>query len=240
MTLLELRNVTSGYGTRTVLEDVTFVIDPGEIILLVGPNGSGKSTLLRTIYGLTDLHQSPERMGRIYFDGEEITRFKPSQLLNRGLLFIPQTNKTFDNLTVNENLRVSSLALGDSALFRERYEEVGRTLPMLRELKNRKPINMSGGEIQFLALGMALIHRPKMILMDEPLGALSSQSIEIVKAIISQLHLQQGITFLIAEHMVSEALELTSRLIALESGQIIRDIRVDEVFDKESLIPLLF
>src|SRR5690242_12969641 len=103
MALLEVKNVSSGYGTRTVLENLFFEIVSGESVLLVGSNGSGKSTLLRTIYGLADLTPSLGGTGRIFFSGEETTRLKPFQLLSKGLLFIPQTNKGFDNLTVEEN-----------------------------------------------------------------------------------------------------------------------------------------
>jgi len=240
MPLLKIKNVCSGYGTRRVLEDVNVEVSAGEIILLAGPNGSGKSTLLRTIYGLTDLMPSSAGTGRIFFAGEEISQCKPFQLSNRGIVFIPQSNKTFDSLTVKENLQLSAVGLRDSALFEQRYEEVIQYLPMLRTLNNRRPINLSGGEIQFLAIGMALLHRPKMILMDEPLAGLSSQSIKVIKDIMWRLHSQQGITMLIAEHMLSHALELTKRLIVLESGRIIKDVRLDSAFDKDTLIPLLF
>jgi branched-chain amino acid transport system ATP-binding protein len=239
MSLLEVKKVSSGYGSRCVLKNLSIEIGEGDIVALVGSNGSGKSTLLKTIYGLADLIPSSSQNGHINFRGEEISHFRPFELLNRGLLFIQQHNKGFDNLTVDENLKISGLALKNAALFAERYAEVVSYLPMLHALSSRKPLNMSGGELQFLALGMALLHRPKMILMDEPFAGLSSESIEIVKLIIRQLHSDQHITFLIAEHLLAEVLELTNRLIALESGHIVRDVVIDDTFDKDSLIPLL-
>lgn len=216
--MLRLENVTTGYSKRQVLFDISFEINKGEIVLLIGANGSGKSTVLKYIYGL--LPPFAGGFGKVFFDGADITRTKTSELIKKGLVYIPQKDNVFDNLSVKDNLEVAGLPLNNKKLYDERYEEVLMLFPILRALLKRMPIKLSGGERQLLALAMASLHKPKMILADEPFAGLSHRNIEIVKLQIITINKQLNTTFLVVEHKVKESYGITNRIIGLKLGQL--------------------
>src|SRR6201999_3141264 len=196
------------YGKRQVLADVSFAVKSKEILLLVGLNGSGKSTLLRLLYGLIPMWTSRESdlTPSILLDRTSLLGCGPSERLSRGLAYVPQRRGVFSTLTVRENLLLSGHRLSHTAR-KERQKSILETFPILSSTLDRYPIAMSGGERQILALGMALIHEPKMMLLDEPFAGLSPKSIEVVKEQIIRLN-QSGTTFLIVEHHIREAIAL--------------------------------
>jgi branched-chain amino acid transport system ATP-binding protein len=212
--ILKLENVSTGYGKRQVLYNLSFEINKGEIVLLIGSNGSGKSTVLKYIYGLIPPFSGGS--GKVTFDGEDITGIDPSGLITKGLVYIPQKNNVFDNLTVKDNLEVAGLALKDKKLFRERYDEVLELFPVLKDLLNRLPMKLSGGERQLLAFAMATVHKPKMILADEPFAGLSHRNIELIKLQITTINTQLNTTFLIVEHKLKESNEIVSTVLELK------------------------
>ena len=174
--MLEVRHLSTGYGKKQVLYDVSFSIAAGEIVLLIGSNGSGKSTLLKAIYGL--LPPFAGGAGEIIFNGEDITRCPPAQLIRKGLVYIPQKNNCFDNLTVKENLEVSALSLPDASVRRQAYAQALDSMPLLQAHLTKYPYQLSGGERQLLAFSMALTHSPKLLLLDECFaGFFQNQSI---------------------------------------------------------------
>jgi ABC-type branched-subunit amino acid transport system ATPase component len=227
MSLLEVRHINSGYGKKQVLFDASFEVEKGHIALLIGSNGSGKSTVLKTIYGL--LHPySPtfesdgrETIGQIIFDGKDVTNHAPSRLLQLGLMYIPQKDYCFDNLTVKENMEVSGITLKTNQLFKERYDQVMGLFPALKLMSGRSPMKMSGGERQMLALAMALMHQPKLLMLDEPLAGLAPKSIGQVTDILKLLNQKHGITLLIVEQNIKEGLSLATKLIGLKLGKVI-------------------
>lgn len=236
MTLLEVKNINAGYGKKQVLYDISFKIEQGEIVLLIGSNGSGKSTLLKVIYGLLTLwnkskESSSHKTGKIYFDGEDITDLSTFQLLKKGLLYIPQQNSVFADMTVKENLEISGLTISGRSILKERIEKALIVFPSLIPHLKRLSIKLSGGERQLLTMAMAIIHEPKMILIDEPFNALSPQNLTFVRENLKMLNQKKGITFLIVEHQIREALDLCNTVIALKSGCLLFADRIDSQAD---------
>lgn len=233
MALLEVKNINSGYGKKQVLYDVSFEIERGEIALLIGSNGSGKSTVLKTIYGLLPVWNDANEgrgenheKGSIHFDGEDITGLKPSELLNRGLLYVPQKDNLFADLSVRENLEIAGLALNNGKLLRQRIDNALDTFPILVPILDRTPIKLSGGERQLLALAMANLHKPKMLMLDEPLAGLSEKNTLRVLENLKKLNENLNETILIVEHRIKDSYVLARKIISLKIGKI---VRIDEI-----------
>jgi len=224
--MLKVENISTGYGKKQVLFDVSFEVSKGEIVLLAGSNGSGKSTLLKAIYGILPQWHN----GQILFDGESITCKPTSALLKKGLLYIPQKSNLFEDLTVKENLGMAGLTL-DQKLLQQRIKNALSIFTTLVPHLNRTPMKLSGGERHLLTLAMATLHQPKMILVDEPLIGLSSKNITFVSENLKVLNEKSGITLLIVEHRVKECSRIANRVIGLKLGRIIRELKVNHTFD---------
>jgi branched-chain amino acid transport system ATP-binding protein len=222
MIILKLENISTGFGKKQVLFNVSYELEQGEVCLLIGGNGSGKSTLLKAIY-----HLLPLWTGVITFDGENSSGLLTSDLLKKGLVYIPQQNALFEQLTVQENLEMAGLSLSNNNLLKARIDAVLTTFPMLIAHLTRTPFKMSGGERKILSLAMAILHRPKLILIDEPFTGLSNQNIIFVREAIRRLN-KEGVTFLIIEHRIKESLDIAQRIIGLKLG------RVMEIYDVSS------
>jgi len=237
--MLKANHISTGYGKKQVLFDVSLEVKQGEIILLIGSNGSGKSTLLKLIYGLLPLWSTEkviiDKQGGIFFDNEDITGMTTSSLLQKGLLYIPQKNNCFDDLTVKENLDISGISLHNSNLYSNRFQEMLQLFPTLKKLLKQKPMKLSGGEKQLLALAMAFIHKPKMIMIDEPFAGLSPNNIELVRNQIVNLNKNHRITFLIVEHRVKESYAIAQEIFSLKLGRIFSTMKVDSNFSLNKL-----
>lgn len=228
--MLKVENISTGYGKKQVLFDISFEVNKGDIVLLAGSNGSGKSTLLKAIYGLLPIWNE----GQIYFEGENITGKSTSSLLKKGLLYIPQKNNLFEDLTVKENLEMAGLTL-DKKVLKERIEYVLSVFPTLKEFLNRAPMKMSGGERQLLTLAMAMLHKPKMILLDEPLTGLSPKNISFVIENLLLLKEKKDITLVVVEHRIKEVLIITNRVLSLKLGKVFKESEVNSTFDMKKL-----
>ena len=191
-------------------------VNSGEFVLLTGGNGSGKSTLLKSVYGM--LPDNNFQKGKVTFAGKNIVSTPSYRLIKEGLVYVPQKNNTFENLTVKETLEVAANIL-PNAIKKDRIEEVFCYLPQLAALESSTPFNMSGGEKQILALGMALLHKPKMILLDEPGTGLSSVNFRKKIEMLTTLN-KNGITFLIVEHRTREFEGLVDRAYQLTLGNV--------------------
>lgn len=217
--MLKLSHISSGYGKKQVLFDISFEVKQGEIVLLIGSNGSGKSTLLKTIYGLLPIWNcEKDKMPAIEFESEDILGAPPSSLLKKGLLYIPQKNNLFEQLTVKENLEMAGLVLNDRKLQEERMEYALSLFTMLTPHLKKTPMNLSGGERQLLTLAMALLHKPKMILIDEPFTGLSPKNIAFVSNKLRTLCNDEVITILISEQRIKEAVVISQTIIELNLG----------------------
>jgi branched-chain amino acid transport system ATP-binding protein len=240
MAFLEVRNINTGYGKKQVLYDISFEVMQGDIVLLIGSNGSGKSTLLKAIYGLLPVWKGPNEISSneshgIYFNDENTTDLPASKLLKKGLLYIPQQNGLFTDLTVKENLEMAGLTLASGKVLRERIERALAVFPALVSHLKRTPMKLSGGERQLLTLAMAILHQPKMILIDEPFNGLSPQNITFVRENLKMLNQKEGITFLIVEHRIKESYILAHRIISLKLGKLYNNWTVGLDFDTQKL-----
>lgn len=208
--MLEVKKISSGYGKKQVLYDVSLQVNKGETVLLTGGNGSGKSTLLKCIYNLLTLWS-----GEIWFEGERIDGLKPSDLIKRGIVYIPQKDFYFENLTVDKNLRVSGNNLPKELLnkrIQEAYDLTG-----LDKYKKRKPFNLSGGERKILAFGMSLINKPRVLLFDEPFSGVDEKNSLTLLRLFEEVILKPDNAVLIVEHK-DDARKLYTKKIKMELG----------------------
>jgi branched-chain amino acid transport system ATP-binding protein len=235
--MMEVEHLSVAYGKRPVVHDVSFQVNDCELALLVGGNGSGKSTILKAIFGL--IQASMDSATRIEFNGKSILGYPSSELLEAGLMYVPQRDFCFETLTVLENLEISGLSLNSSQLFRERLGSVLQTFPLIAPNLRRTPLSMSAGERQMLALGMALLHRPKMIMLDEPFAGLSQSNVELLRTIIQQLNRSDRITFLMVEHRLSMLAGWRCHALVLKMGSICAD-RTDCDDPAEQLARFMF
>ncbi len=217
--MLNVQHITTGYGKKQVLTDVSFEVNRGEIVLLTGGNGSGKSTVLKTIYGLL---KPWTQEGKIFFEGQDITSLPTSRMIKLGLVYIPQKMNVFEDFTVEENL-LTSASIYPKYEAKQRVEYVLESIPRLDELKKRTPFHMSGGEKQLLAFGNALVHEPKLILFDEPFAGVDIKNSVVLTDNIRQLN-ENLTTFIIVEHKKHLFENFNSREIELELG-IIKKIK---------------
>lgn len=208
--MLEVKSISSGYGKKQVLYDVSLQVNMSEVVLLTGGNGSGKSTLLKCIYNLL-----PCWSGEIFFEGEKINGFKPSDLIRIGIVYIPQKDFYFENLTVDENLQISGHTLQKAEL-NERitavYEFTGLT-----KFKKRKPFDLSGGERKILAFGMGLIHKPKLLLFDEPFAGIDTKNTFTLLRLFKETIIKPDNGVIIVEHK-DDARQLFTRKIKMNLG----------------------
>ncbi|MEM2634301.1 MAG: ABC transporter ATP-binding protein [Nitrososphaerales archaeon] len=213
--MIKVENLNAGYRSFQVLFDVTTNIESKKITVIVGPNGSGKSTFLKTICGLTTLYS-----GKIFYMDKEITGLLPHQLAKKGLAYLPQIGNVFLNLTVKENLIMSSYTL-EKNIAQERIKEVIEYFPILKDFWNRRAITLSGGERQILAMAMALLRKPKVMLFDEPTANLSPKiAIQVLDEII-KLRDEYGITVVLVEQNARKALERGDKALLFVNGRII-------------------
>ncbi|GHT39938.1 ABC transporter ATP-binding protein [Bacteroidia bacterium] len=211
--MLKLEHITTGYSKKQVLTNVSFEVGKGEIVLLTGGNGSGKSTVLKTIYGLLKIWSAE---GKIIFEGEDITALPTAQMLRKGIAYMPQKKNVFEEFTVEENL-LTSASIYTTADAKERINKVYETLPMLETLRKRTPFHLSGGEKQLLAFGCLLVHKPKLVLLDEPFAGVDSQNSEIIANGIADLK-KENTTFIIVEHKRYLFENQIDKVIELELG----------------------
>jgi len=212
--MLEIEGINAGYGRLHVLFDVNTKVKDKEITVLVGPNGSGKSTLLKTIMGITQVYS-----GKILFNGNNIQGLPPHTVTKLGVAYLPQVDNVWANLKVRENLLMASYILGrDEA--KERSREVLADFPVLNEYMERRAGTLSGGERQMLAMAMAMMRRPQIMLFDEPTGSLAPKmAVEVLDKIIS-LRDNYGMTLVLAEQNARRALEHGDEAILLVSGRV--------------------
>lgn len=221
--LLQFDQVVAGYGPTTILDRLSFTIQPGERLAMIGRNGVGKSTTLRAIMGLARLSS-----GRIVFDGEDMSGLAPHQRAQRGLGYVPQTRDIFPSLSVEENL-LAGLKQRPRAALAEAYA----LFPRLAERRHNGGAQLSGGEQQMLSVARTLLGRPRMLLLDEPLEGLAPIIRQELLAAFGQLAGESSVTVLIVEQQVSEVLAYADRALILDHGHVVHEapaavLRTDE------------
>jgi len=226
--LLDIRGIWAGYGSTEVLRNIDMAIAPGEIIALLGSNGAGKSTLNRTISGLLR-----PRAGSIVFEGRSIDHAKPSEIVELGLIHVPEGRKIFPNMTVLENLDLGCYRRASTRRAQNR-ERVFSTFPRLAERRQQNAGTLSGGEQQMLAIGRGLMAEPRLLILDEPSLGLSQRLVEDLFALISRIH-ADGLAILIVEQNVVQSLTLAARAYILEQGEIVLSGIASELRDNPDL-----
>ncbi len=212
MALLEVRNVTAGYGDTEILRDVSMEVGEGEMVTIIGPNGAGKSTVMKTIFGL--LHP---RTGSVHFNDEDISALQPYQIVERGMCYVPQVSNIFTELTVSENLEMGAF-LAKKADIEARKERIYEYFPRLKERRHQRAGKMSGGERQMVAMGSALMLDPKLVLMDEPSAGLSPKMVGVIFEQIEKIN-KAGPAILIVEQNAQLSLQMSDRGYVLASGE---------------------
>jgi len=215
MALLEIEKVHTYYGHIHALKGISLEVNKGEIVTLIGANGAGKSTVLKTTSGLLK-----PRQGSIRLEGEELTRYRPHQIVAKGVVQVPEGRRIFGRLTVRENLEMGAFAITDDRLIEANLERVFNLFPRLRERQKQLGGTLSGGEQQMLATGRALMANPRVLLMDEPSMGLAPVLVDIIFATIRQLH-ADGTTILLVEQNARMALQVASRGYVLQSGVVV-------------------
>ncbi|HEX3790041.1 MAG TPA: ABC transporter ATP-binding protein [Pseudonocardiaceae bacterium] len=216
MPLLELADVAVHYGRIQALSGISLTVDHGEIVSLIGANGAGKTTTMRAISGIRPLSG-----GRIFFDGEDITRLRADLRVVRGMSQAPEGRGVFPGMTVLENLDMGAYARKDRKKLAEDFDRVYTLFPRLAERKSQVGGTMSGGEQQMLAIGRALMAKPRLLLLDEPSMGLAPQFIQQIFRIITEIN-QQGTTILLVEQNARQALSRAHRAYVLETGRIVK------------------
>ena len=223
MPLLELENMHSYYGHIHALRGISLTVEEGEIVTLIGSNGAGKTTTLRSIHGIL-----PPREGKIIFDGEEIQGAAAHELIGKGIAQSPEGRKIFFRMTVLENLEMGAYHRNDSSEIRQDMDRVFELFPRLKERTKQEAGTMSGGEQQMLAIGRALMSRPKLLLLDEPSMGLAPVLVERIFQIIREIN-EQGTTILLVEQNANVALEIATRGYVLETGKIVNSAPAEKL-----------
>jgi len=213
--VLEVKNITVYYGNVLALNNISLNVKEGEIVAMIGPNGAGKSTALKSICGLL----SPQS-GEILFQGEKINGKHPYQLVKKGLCLVPEGRRIFSTMTILENLEMGAYIRKDRKAIREDIEKVFNLFPVLKDRHKQRAGTLSSGEQQMLAIGRALMLRPKLLLLDEPSLGLSPNYIDTVFEKIKEIN-REGTTILIVEQNARMALEYSDRGYVFEIGRIV-------------------
>jgi len=216
--LLKVENIKSGYGDLTVLFDVSLYVRKGERVGILGPNGAGKTTLINTIIGIADI-----KAGKVFFNGEDITKLPPHKKVEKGIVVIPEGRRLFPKMTVLENLRTAALT---TVKAKRNYEKnldfVFSLFPRLKERLNQKSSTLSGGEQQMLAIARGLMMEPLIMLLDEPSQGLAPILVEKVYEALDEMS-KRGVTIFIVEQHIAQILDFADRIYLIDRGKIVSE-----------------
>ena len=213
--MLEIKNLTVNYGAITALQSVSLKVEQGDIVTLIGCNGAGKSTTLKTISGLLK-----PKSGEIFYEGRDIAGLPPHDIVKRGMSQVPEGRMIFANLTVWENLKMGAYLQKDRAAVQREMDFVFITFPRLKEREKQIAGTLSGGEQQMLAIGRALMSKPKFLMLDEPSLGIAPLLVKTIFEKIVEINRQHGITILLVEQNANLALQVSRYGYVLETGRV--------------------
>lgn len=229
MAMLEVKNLEVYYGMIQAIKGISFEVNEGEVISLIGANGAGKTTTLHAVTGLI-----APRAGQIIFEGKDITKVPGHKLVSMGIAHVPEGRRVFSDLSVYDNLKMGAYTRKDKDEIARDLENVYKRFPRLEERKNQRAGTLSGGEQQMLAMGRALMSRPKLIVMDEPSMGLSPIFVNEIFDIIREVS-ESGTTVLLVEQNAKKALSIADRAYVLETGSITLEGEADKLLHDESV-----
>ena len=227
--MLEVKNLSVHYGMIQAVRNVNFTVNEGEIVSLIGANGAGKSTILKTLSGL--IHPSE---GEIVYLGENIASTSAKKIVEKGLVQVPEGRHVFPGLTVKENLELGAFLRKDKEAIQKDMEDVFERFPILKERKDQDAQTLSGGEQQMLAMGRALMSRPKLLLLDEPSMGLAPIFIREIFKIIQEIQ-KTGTTVLLIEQNAKMALSISNRAYVLETGSVVLSGTGQELLESDEI-----
>jgi branched-chain amino acid transport system ATP-binding protein len=213
--MLTVENLEVSYGAIRVLKGVNIRVNEGELVAVIGANGAGKSTLVNTISGLLT-----PRYGTITFNGEKISGMPPHHIVSKGVVQVPEGRQLFPMMNIRENLEMGSYLVQDKNVMREQLEAVHEFFPILKERENQKAGTLSGGEQQMLAVGRALMSKPKLLMFDEPSLGLAPKLVQTIFDIVIKIREQLGVSVMLIEQNVKHSCEISDRAIVLENGHV--------------------
>ena len=229
MAMLEIKDLCVNYGVIKALKGITFEVNEGEVIALIGANGAGKTTTLHTITGLLSA-----KSGSIILDGKDITKTAAHKIVKMGIAHVPEGRRIFQNLTVLDNIRLGAFTRKDKDSIAQDIEKVYKLFPRLEERKTQIAGTLSGGEQQMLAMGRALMSKPRIVVMDEPSMGLSPILVSEIFEIIESIR-KQGTTVLLVEQNAKKALSIADRAYVLETGKIVLSGKASDLINDESV-----
>lgn len=229
MAMLEIKDLEVCYGVIRAIKGVSFEVNQGEVIALIGANGAGKTTILHTITGLI-----PAEKGSILFDGKELTKTPAHKIVSMGMAHVPEGRRVFAQLSVLENLKLGAYTRKNKSEIEESLKMVYERFPRLEERKNQVAGTLSGGEQQMLAMGRALMSKPRIILMDEPSMGLSPLLVSEIFDIIKEIS-ESGTTVLLVEQNAKKALSIADRAYVLETGNITLSGKASDLMNDDSV-----
>jgi branched-chain amino acid transport system ATP-binding protein len=227
--MLEIKGLSIHYGMIPAVKKLDMVVKKGEVVSLIGTNGSGKSTTLRAISGIVKVHE-----GSILFEGKDITKIPPHKIVEMGISHVPEGRGVFTELTVLENLRMGAFTRKDKNGINRDIQEIFRYFPRLEERKKQLAGTLSGGEQQMLAIGRALMSRPKLLLLDEPSMGLAPILVKEIFKIIKNIN-EEGTTILLVEQNAKMALSVSHRGYVLETGEVVAHGSVEELRNNDMI-----
>ena len=229
MAMLTIKDLEVYYGVIQAIKGVSFEVNQGEVIALIGANGAGKTTILHTITGLI----SPKK-GSVMFEGNELTKMPAHKIVSLGMAHVPEGRRVFADLSVYEKLRMGAYTRKDKGEIEESLEKVYDRFPRLKERRNQMAGTLSGGEQQMLAMGRALMSKPKILLMDEPSMGLSPIMVNEIFSIIQEVS-NSGTTVLLVEQNAKKALAIADRGYVLETGRIVLEGKASDLLNDDSI-----
>tara|TARA_B000000460_G_scaffold114512_1_gene80358 strand:+ start:101 stop:805 length:705 start_codon:yes stop_codon:yes gene_type:complete len=227
--MLELNNLTAGYGSFQALFSVNLEVKEGEAIAVIGPNGAGKTTLLRTISGML-----PVQSGNLSMEGTSLKDVPPYRIIDLGIAHVPENRRLFPSMSIEDNLRMGAFTPNARPHYEERLDFIFNLFPRLKERRSQIAGTLSGGEQQMCAIGRALMSSPKLLLMDEPSAGLAPVIVNQVFQLVQQIR-DQGLTVLIVEQNIEQVLQIVDRAYLMEVGTIKISGKAGELIQSESL-----
>jgi ABC-type branched-subunit amino acid transport system ATPase component len=212
--LLRLQGVHAGYQGFDILKGVSLQVYPGEIVCIIGPNGAGKSTVYKAVYGFIRI-----RLGKVWFDGQDVTDYRPQEMLNAGITIVPQSRSVFPQMTVYENLELGMYLERDKRRIKQRIDYILNLFPILAKRVKQNAGTMSGGEQRMLEIGRALMWEPKLILLDEPSAGLAPVVTKVISSNVLRLNKEFGMTVLMIEQNARQGLQISDRGYVMELGE---------------------